>query len=416
MTKLIIQIPCLNEAETLPGTLRDLPRSLPGIDRIEVLVVDDGSRDGTSEVARANGVQHVVRFRRRKGLAAAFVAGIDAALKLGADFIVNTDADNQYVGADIAKLIDPLVRGEADIVIGDRNIQALSEMSAQKKRLQRLGSWVVRQVSGTQVPDTTSGFRAYTREAALRMTIVSEFSYTLESIIQAGKRRMAIAHVPIRTNPRVRPSRLFDNIFSYIKASTATIVRIYAMYEPLKVFSYIGATIFLAGAALVVRFLYYYFTGTGMGHVQSLILSAVLMIVGFQVLLIGLVSDVISGNRKLLEDLVYRVRSIEIAVGSGKIDETSRRQETGSRSVADASTTSVIVPAFNEGAAIADVVAALKARRALARGDRRRRWLVGRHRRRARARPVRLSCGIPTTRATARRSSPACDARPAPTS
>ncbi len=245
--------------------MRDLPRSLPGIDRIEVLVVDDGSRDGTSEVARANGVHHVVRFRRRKGLAAAFVAGIDAALKQGADFIVNTDADNQYVGADIAKLIDPLVRGEADIVIGDRNIQALSEMSAQKKRLQRLGSWVVRQVSGTQVPDTTSGFRAYTREAALRMTIVSEFSYTLESIIQAGKRRMAIAHVPIRTNPRVRPSRLFDSVFSYIKASTATIVRIYAMYEPLKVFSYIGATIFLAGAAMVVRFLYYYFTGTGRG-------------------------------------------------------------------------------------------------------------------------------------------------------
>ena len=322
MTKLIIQIPCLNEAETLPGTLRDLPRSLTGIDRIELLVIDDGSRDGTSEVARANGVQHVVRFRRRKGLAAAFVAGIDAALKLGADFIVNTDADNQYVGADIAKLIDPLVRGEADIVIGDRNIQALSEMSAQKKRLQRIGSWVVRQVSGTQVPDTTSGFRAYTREAALRMTIVSEFSYTLESIIQAGRRRMAIAHVPIRTNPRVRPSRLFDSIFSYIKASTATIVRIYTMYEPLKVFSYIGATIFLSGAALVVRFLYYYLTGTGLGHVQSLILSAVLMIVGFQVLLIGLVSDVISGNRKLLEDLVYRVRSIEIAVGSGRIDET----------------------------------------------------------------------------------------------
>jgi glycosyltransferase involved in cell wall biosynthesis len=314
VSKLIIQIPCLNEAETLPATLRDLPRSLPGIDRIEVLVVDDGSRDGTAEVARANGVEHIVRFRRRKGLAAAFVAGIDAALKLGADFIVNTDADNQYHGGDIAKLIEPLVSGDADIVIGDRNIQAIAEMSPQKKRLQRLGSWVVRQVSGTQVPDTTSGFRAYTREAALRMTIVSEFSYTLESIIQAGKRRMAIAHVPIRTNPRVRASRLFDSIWSYIKASSATIVRIYAMYEPLKVFSYIGSAIFLAGAALVVRFLFYYFTGAGLGHVQSLILSAVLMIVGFQVLLIGLVSDVISGNRKLLEDLLYRVRSIELTL------------------------------------------------------------------------------------------------------
>jgi glycosyltransferase involved in cell wall biosynthesis len=329
VTKLIIQIPCLNEAETLPATLRDLPRSLPGIDRIEILVIDDGSRDGTAEVARANGVHHVVRFRRRKGLAAAFMAGIDAALKLGADFIVNTDADNQYVGEDIAKLIEPLVRGEADIVIGDRNIQALAEMSPQKKRLQRLGSWVVRQVSGTQVPDTTSGFRAYTREAALRMTIVSEFSYTLESIIQAGKRRMAIAHVPIRTNPRVRPSRLFDSIWSYLKASTATIVRIYAMYEPLKVFSYIGAAIFMLGAVLVVRFLFYYFTGTGLGHVQSLILSAVLMIVGFQVLLIGLVSDVISGNRKLLEDLVYRIRSLELSHTSCTSEQTPSNRDAG---------------------------------------------------------------------------------------
>ena len=329
MAKLIIQIPCLNEAETLPGTLRDLPRTLPGIDRIEILVIDDGSRDGTAEVARAHGVHHVVRFRRRKGLAAAFMAGIDAALKLGADFIVNTDADNQYVGEDIAKLIDPLVRGDADIVIGDRNIQALAEMSPQKKRLQRLGSWVVRQVSGTQVPDTTSGFRAYTREAALRMTIVSEFSYTLESIIQAGKRRMAIAHVPIRTNPRIRPSRLFDSVWSYIKASAATIVRIYAMYEPLKVFSYIGGAIFMLGAALVVRFLFYYFTGTGRGHVQSLILSAVLMIVGFQVLLIGLVSDVISGNRKLLEDVVYRIRSLELSLTSGAKHETPTDRDAG---------------------------------------------------------------------------------------
>ena len=321
MTKLIIQIPCLNEADTLPATLADLPRHLPGVDVIEVLVVDDGSRDRTAEVARAHAVDHVVRFRRRKGLAAAFMAGIDAAVKLGADYIVNTDADNQYVGADIARLIEPLVRGEADIVIGDRNIQTLAGMSPQKKRLQRIGSWVVRQVSGTEVPDTTSGFRAYTREAALRMTIVSEFSYTLESIIQAGKKRMAIAHVPIRTNPRARPSRLFDSLFSYVKASAATIVRIYAMYEPLKVFSYIGGTIFTLGLALTGRFLYYYFTGAGRGHVQSLILSAVLMIVGFQVLLIGLVSDMISGSRKLLEDLVYRVRSLELTATNQVRDE-----------------------------------------------------------------------------------------------
>jgi glycosyltransferase involved in cell wall biosynthesis len=314
VAKLIIQIPCLNEADTLPGTLADLPRQLPGIDTIEILVVDDGSRDATSAVARAHGADHVVRFRRRKGLAAAFMAGIDAAVKLGADYIVNTDADNQYVGADIALLIAPLVNGEADIVIGDRNIQALAEMSRQKKRLQRLGSWVVRQVSGTEVPDTTSGFRAYTREAALRMTIVSEFSYTLESIIQAGKKRMAIAHVPVRTNLRVRPSRLFDSVFSYVKASGATIVRIYAMYEPLKVFSYIGGAMFAVGFAITLRFLYYYFTGAGRGHVQSLILSAVFMILGFQVLLIGLVSDMISGSRKLIEELVYRVRSLELTL------------------------------------------------------------------------------------------------------
>jgi glycosyltransferase involved in cell wall biosynthesis len=312
--KLIIQIPCLNEAATLPATLADLPKSIPGIDVIESLVVDDGSRDGTADVARACGVDHVVRMTRNKGLAAAFAAGIDASLKRGADYIVNTDADNQYAGHDIPKLLAPLIRGEADIVIGDRNIAELEHMSWRKRQLQRLGSWVVRQVSNTTVPDTTSGFRAYTREAALRMTIVSEFSYTLETIIQAGKKRMAIAHVPVVTNPRTRESRLFDSIFSYIKRSSATIVRIYAMYEPLKVFTYIGMVLFSLGLALVVRFLYQYFTDfTGGGrYVQSLIISAVLMIVGFQVLLIGLLADVISANRKLLEDLVYRVRKLEV--------------------------------------------------------------------------------------------------------
>lgn len=313
MKKLIIQIPCLNEASTLPATVADLPRAVPGIDVVELLVVDDGSRDNTAEVARACGVDHIVRLRRNKGLAAAFMAGIDASLKRGADFIINTDADNQYAGREIPRLLAPLLAGEADIVIGDRNIAELQHMSWRKRQLQRLGSWVVRQVSNTNVPDTTSGFRAYTRDAALRMTVVSEFSYTLESIIQAGKKRMAIAHVPILTNPRTRESRLFDSAFSYIKRSAATIVRIYAMYEPLKVFSYIGATIFFAGFAISLRFLYFYITGTGLGHLQSLILSAVLMIVGFQVLLIGLVSDVISGNRKLLEDLLYRVRSMELS-------------------------------------------------------------------------------------------------------
>ena len=311
--KLIIQIPCLNEAETLPATLADLPRSVPGIDVIEILVIDDGSSDATSDVALACGVHHVVRFRRRKGLAAAFMAGLDASLKAGADIIVNTDADNQYAGHDVATLVAPLLAGRADMVIGDRNIRDLQHMSWPKRLLQRLGSWVVRQVSGTEVPDTTSGFRAYTREAALNVTIVSEFSYTLESIIQAGKKRMAVAHVPVATNSITRPSRLFDSIWGYLKRSTATIVRIYAMYEPLKVFTYIGGLVFLVGLAISARFLYYYFfTFEADGKIQSLILSAVLMIVGFQVVLIGLLADVISGTRKLLEDLLYRIRRMEL--------------------------------------------------------------------------------------------------------
>ncbi len=312
MKKLIIQIPCLNEAQTLPATLADLPKMIPGVDAIDVLIIDDGSRDGTSDVARACGVDHIVRLRRNKGLAAAFQAGIDACLKAGADFIVNTDADNQYAGHEIPRLLAPLLRGEADICIGDRNIQGLSHMSWRKRQLQRLGSWVVRQVSGTTVPDTTSGFRAYTREAALRMTIISEFSYTLESIIQAGKKRMAIAHVPIAVNPRTRESRLFDSIFSYIKRSGATIVRIYAMYEPLKVFTYLGVTIFGAGFLVGLRFLYFVLNLEGFRHPGTLIASAVLMILGFIVLVIGLLADLISANRKLLEDLLYRVRLLEL--------------------------------------------------------------------------------------------------------
>ena len=314
MTKLVIQIPCLNEAATLPATLRDLPTQIPGVDQIEVLIIDDGSTDGTADVARAAGADHVITLRTRRGLAAAFTTGIDAALKLGADFIVNTDGDNQYSGRDIPALIAPLVEGRADVVIGDRNVATLTHLSWGRKRLQHLGSWVVRQVSNTRVPDTTSGFRAYTREAALRMNIVSEFTYTLESIIQAGKKRMSIAHVPIRSNARTRPSRLFDSVWVYIKRSVSTIVRIYTMYEPFKVFTTLGLVTFLAGLAISFRFLYFYFNDDGQGHLQSLMLAAVLMIVGFQVMLIGLVADVISANRKLLEDLLYRIRSMELDI------------------------------------------------------------------------------------------------------
>jgi glycosyltransferase involved in cell wall biosynthesis len=326
MAKLIIQIPCLNEALTLPATLADLPRTLPGIDTIEYLVIDDGSRDETTAVARAHGVQHVVRFRRQKGLAAAFMAGIDASLKLGADYIVNTDADNQYSGQHIIRLLEPLLSGQSDIVIGDRNIREIRHMSWRKRLLQRFGSWTVRQVSGTEVPDTTSGFRAYTREAALRMTLVSEYSYTLESIIQAGKQRMAIAHVEVATNPVTRPSRLFDSMIGYIRRSGATIVRIYVMHEPLKVFTYIGSLVFLVGLAGGARFIYYYFAGEAYRHLASLVASGVLMILGFQVVLIGLVADAISGTRKQLEDLLYRVRSMELERRSdaGTQDRSSR--------------------------------------------------------------------------------------------
>ncbi len=316
MSKLIIQIPCLNESGTLPETLRDLPKNIPGIDVIELLVIDDGSTDGTASVARQHGGHHVIRFKRNRGLAAAFTAGLDACLKHGADFIVNTDADNQYSGADVAKLLEPLVGGHADVTIGDRNISSLKHLPIIRRILQRLGSWVVRQVSSTNVPDSTSGFRAYTREAALSMTFVSEFSYTLESIIQTGKKRLAIAHVLIDTNPKTRESRLFKSVASYVKKSAATIIRVYAMYEPLKIFTYIGIVFFGTGFAISLRFLYFYLNNAGQGHLQSLILSAVLMIVGFQVLLIGLVADVISGNRKLIEDLVYRVRKMELSLGT----------------------------------------------------------------------------------------------------
>ncbi len=309
--KLIVQIPCLNEEATLPEALRSIPRQIPGIDKVEVLVIDDGSTDRTSAVAREHGADHVVRFPRRKGLAYGFMAGLDNCVHLGADIIVNTDADNQYPAADIPLLIAPILAGEADMVIGDRRVSEVAHFSWGKRRLQELGSWVVRKVSGTDVPDTTSGFRAFTRDAALRINIVSEFTYTLESIIQAGKKRMAVAHLPIEAK-QTRPSRLYSSTWDYVKRSGATILRIYAMYEPFKVFILLGSTLFFAGALLGLRYAYFWWLGDIRGHLQSAILSVLLLILGFQTLQWGIMADLIASNRKLLEDLLYRIRKAEL--------------------------------------------------------------------------------------------------------
>ena len=314
--KLIIQIPCYNEADTLPVTLNDLPKQIDGIEKIEVLIIDDGSTDDTVNVARKNGVDHVVRFNNNKGLAKGFIAGLDACLKLGADIIVNTDADNQYKGSSIKDLVQPILNGQADVVIGDRNTNGIRHFSWSKKRLQKLGSWVVRQVSDTAVPDATSGFRAWSREAALQMNVVTQFTYTLETIIQSGKKNLAISHVPIETNSKTRESRLFGSNWSYIKKSMTTMARIYAMYEPLKTFAYIGGLVFGAGFIIGMRFLYHYLIGNGGGHIQSLILAAVLLIVGFQVIIIGLLADVIGSNRQLIENVLYRVRKIQLKLDS----------------------------------------------------------------------------------------------------
>jgi glycosyltransferase involved in cell wall biosynthesis len=312
--KLVVQIPCLNEEATLPAALASIPRSIPGVDVVEVLVVDDGSSDRTAEVARAHGADHIVRFRRRKGLAYGFMAGLDAALRVGADVIVNTDADNQYPGAAIPRLIAPILSGEADMVVGDRGVSHVGHFSWTKRRLQTLGSWVVRKVSGTQVPDTTSGFRALTREAALRINIVSEFTYTLESIIQAGKKKLAIASVPIEA-AETRPSRLFGSTWEYVKRSAATILRIYAMYEPFKVFVLLGSALLAGGLGLGLRYAWFWWQGEIRGHIQSAILAVLLLILGFQTLQWGVMADLIASNRKLIEDLLYRLRQMELAGG-----------------------------------------------------------------------------------------------------
>ncbi|WP_270406858.1 glycosyltransferase family 2 protein [Paenibacillus timonensis] len=311
--KLIIQIPCLNEEATLPVTISDIPREIEGIDKVEILIIDDGSSDRTIEVAKSIGVDHILKFPKNKGLAEAFKAGIDASLKLGADIIVNTDADNQYKGSDIPKLIAPIINGEYDMIIGDRKTDKIPHFSKIKKFFQRFGSSVVRRLSQTDVPDTTSGFRAYSRDAALRLNIVSEFTYTLETIIQAGHKKLAVGHVEIGTNGKLRESRLFKGITNYMRRSAKTIIRIYTMYRPMKVFVLAGGFSLFVGLLLGLRFLYFYASGSGNGHIQSLILAAVLMIVGFQLGTLGIIADLISNNRKLLEEVLYRVRKIELS-------------------------------------------------------------------------------------------------------
>ncbi len=324
--KLIIQIPCYNEEENLRSALDALPKSVPGVDKVEYLIINDGSKDRTVHIAREWGVNYIVNFRRNRGLAFGFMAGIDAALRAGADIIVNTDADNQYCADDIEKLVAPIVDGKADYVIGERPIDETEHFSRMKKRLQHIGSCTVRIASGTDVPDAPSGFRAISREAALHMNVINNYTYTLETIIQAGHNRTAIANVKIRTNPETRPSRLFKSIPVYVKRSSATIIRAFMMYKPLKFFFVMG-TIFLIGAlALGIRYVVYMCLGEGTGHVQSLILTAILALMGFMAVLIGLLGDVIAANRKIIEDIQYHVRRIDYRVDKFE-DETNYHSE-----------------------------------------------------------------------------------------
>jgi glycosyltransferase involved in cell wall biosynthesis len=324
--KLIIQIPCYNEAMYVGETVRALPRRLPGVDQIEYLVIDDGSTDGTVEAARRAGVHHVEQLPRHLGLAAAFSAGLEACLRRGADIIVNTDADNQYNPEDIAKLVEPIIAGRAQLVVGDRGVATHPHFPFLKRQLQQLGSWVVRGASGLSTPDATSGFRALSREAALRMLVVTQYSYTLETLIQAGVARLAVEFVPIRTNPVTRPSRLMRGISDFVARSSVTILHVYTMYRPLRVFFGLGALLLLGGIAFGLRYLYFYSIGEGRWHVQSVIVAATLLIVSFQVLLIGLLSDLIGFNRKILEEMLFRLRRMEL---SGE-RETAKRAETKS--------------------------------------------------------------------------------------
>lgn len=313
--KLIIQIPCYNEAETLEVALNDLPRHIEGIDEIEYLIINDGSSDNTVEVAKNWGVNYIVNFRNNKGLARGFMAGLDACLRNGADIIVNTDADNQYCGEDIEKLVKPILEGKAGMVIGERPIDMTEHFSPLKKKLQHLGSWVVRKASKTEVPDAPSGFRAYSRHTAMRLNVINEYTYTLETIVQAGRQKMAVTSVPIRTNAELRPSRLFSSMFGYVKKSMLTIGRAFMMYKPLFVFSCIASVFGVIGIALGIRFIIYFSIGVGEGHVQSLILASMLIIISVLCGVIGLLGDVISANRKLLEEIQFELRKMDYGLG-----------------------------------------------------------------------------------------------------
>ena len=332
--KLIIQIPCLNEEETLPATLADLPREVTGFDEVQWLVIDDGSTDRTVEVARECGVDHIVRLTNNRGLAAGFQAGLDASLKLGADVIVNTDADNQYNGADIPLLVEPILAGNADMVIGDRQTDTIEHFSPLKKRLQKLGSWVVRQASETDVPDTTSGFRAYNREAALQMAVVSRFTYTLETIIQAGKLLVAVDDVPIRTNEKTRESRLFPSMWSYVRRNSISIFRIYAQYEPMRVFMTLAVILFVLALVPWTRFFVSWVQGDGAGHVQSLIFGAVLFNAAVVMAALGVIGDLMHAQRIMSQRIFERVRRIEL-----QLDVPPSHYEPGARATGQPATT-----------------------------------------------------------------------------
>jgi glycosyltransferase involved in cell wall biosynthesis len=310
--KLIVQIPCFNEEQTLPETIADIPRQIPGIEVVEILIIDDGSTDRTMEVAEEIGIDHIIRNKKNLGLARSFRRGLDACLKRGADIIVNTDGDNQYAGKDIPKLILPIMAGEAELVIGDRQTARIEHFSPIKKFLQWFGSGVVRRLSGINVPDAVSGFRAISREAAFKLNIISSYSYTIEMIIQAGKKQMAVAHVPVDTNPQTRESRLITSTPKFIESQMTSMIRMYAMYRPLRFFFYIGSILTFIGLVPILRFLYFYLIGNGAGHIQSLVLGGVFFSMGFITYLVGLLADLISHNRQLIELALERVRKSEV--------------------------------------------------------------------------------------------------------